>query len=125
MTLPKNVGIYSYNNSAGIIKFNCIRKASLNKVDPLQQLIHLSIYELKHYFNLPSCYSKEALITSTLNKYSKKYINTIFKKAIKYRYASNTDCLYSQIENVNHIDMQYVYKHKFIHKDFLKKMSSI
>jgi len=125
MILPKNVGIYSYKNVKGIIKFNCIRKALLNKTDPLQQLIHLSTYELKYYFNIPNSYSKDDLITSTLSKYSVKFINTVFKKAIKYRYSSNTDCLYSQIESVNHIDMQYVYKHKFNHKDFLKKMSSI
>ena len=112
--IPDECGIYFYCYEDRNYKFIKHRKAKKSIcLNPTVQLSVLTKRELSIHFNIKSSKeNREQIVIEILNKYSPKYINSMFKKSLKQKYFNNWMFLKEHHEEIYNIDYQWFFKQK-------------
>lgn len=108
---PNNIGVYSYTIKDSTIKFSKEQNAEKNVDKDMYGLLNLlHIKELKFAFKrCPKDQKKSMQITTILNLYSSKYINSKVKALIKMRYRKRWKEAYYMLEEIPDISLKQLY----------------
>ena len=99
--LPENFGLWSYIGG----RYKKSLKANLNdKINPEVQLRLLTKPELVNYF--PEI---GGVVKDILNLFDPSYINSQFKKALKFRYSSRWEFILANESEILPIDLQFFF----------------
>lgn len=112
--IPNSCGIYVYNqDSNSSFKFVKYKHATpLKTLNSNMQLDCFPKNELINYFKPKNISCKSSIIEEITEKYTSRYINTIFKKYLKNKYKHNWNFLVSNQDIIFEIDYQWFFKYR-------------
>ncbi|MBF2471906.1 sce7726 family protein [Listeria welshimeri] len=109
--LTKNCGVYTYSINSFNYNFKLKRAPIKNSnYSSSKQLQVLNKQELIDSFKVPKTLKKEEMIEHISHKYSKKTINSTFKKNLKNRYTDKWNFFVQNHNDILEIDYQWFFK---------------